>query len=241
VLVAQRPAAPDDQRYDWDYLVGISGEAGREWMAEYARPEHAAIAQGTDRALALFRGRMFDPGYEALRLAGARLAELRGSRASIVSVLERWYHGVAAYYYYCVDDMPSAQGGLLRADQAVRDAIGADRFLLPLAHHCHEFQLHHARIARNLRLWPEMGRHIAIVRAMVEGRLPLCELRDGAKVDYAAIARLCASLPLNDEAQRALSAFADAALRRRHLERFVLELYTLPGFLIPYSAARGPG
>lgn len=232
---------PGDRVHDWAQLVALSGEAGRAWLAEYERPEHAAIAGGTDRALALLRRRQNEPAAALLEEARARLEALvlrePGAPPSIVHVLERWYHGVSAYYFYCVDDPAPAERGLFLADRAVRRAVEQERFLLPLAHHCHEFVLHLARIARNGRRWRAMHEHLTAVRAMIDNRAPLCELGDGTKVDYAMIARHCAAfLPSDEEGQRTLQSFADASLRQRGLDRFVLQLYLLPGFVLPQAA-----
>jgi hypothetical protein len=225
---------PDARRYDWDYLVVMSGDEGRAWISEYSRPEYAEIAQDTARALGLARTRQVERGLAVIKAAGARLAALRGARPSVVHVLERFYYGVSAYCLYCLDDLDAAERDMFAADRAVRAAVEHDRVLLPLAHHCHEFHLHHARIARNRRCFQEMRREIDIVRAMVENRLPLCDLNDGTRVDYTTLARYCAALPpLDDAAREVVRPFTDEALRRALLERFVLELYLLPGFVIP--------
>jgi hypothetical protein len=178
--------------------------------------------------------RRFEPARALLEDTGARLAALQGARASIVHVLERWYHGVSAYHAYGVEEYDLARRGLVLAAEAIRAAVDHDGFLVPLAHHCHEFHLHHARIARNLRRWPEMREHLGIVRAMLENREPLCVLGDGTRVDYALLARHCATLPeIPAEAQASVSVFSDQALRSKLHDRFVLSLYLLPGVVIP--------
>jgi hypothetical protein len=232
--MADQGTVTAQRRYDWDYLVSRSGDAGRDWMLAYARPEHAAIVEATDQALALCLQRRFAPARGLLDEAGARLAALPEARASIVHVLERWVHGVSAYHDYCVEDYEPARRGLDLAAEAIRAAVDQDRFLLPLAHHCHEFHLHHARIARNRRRWPEMREHLGIVRAMLENRAPLCVLGDGTEVGYAQLARHCATLPdIPAEAQASLTLFSDQALRSKHHDRFILALYLLPGVVIP--------
>lgn len=224
----------EPKRYDWDYLVSRSGDEARDWLLAYERPEHAAIARGADRALALCLQRRFEPARALLDEAAARRDALQGSRASIVHVLERWIHGVSAYHDYCVEDYAPAQRQLDLAAEAIRAAVDQDRFLVPLAHHCHEFHLHHARIARNLRRWNEMQREIAVVRSMMDNSAPLCVLGDGTRVDYALLARHCSSLPeMPPEALASLYVFADQAVRSQLHDRFVLALYLLPGVVIP--------
>ena len=224
----------EPRRYDWDSFVSRSGDEAREWLLTYERPEHAAIARGADQALALCLRRRFEPARALLTEAAERLAALQGSRASIVRVLERWIHGVSAYHDYAVEDYEPAQRQLDLAAEAVRAAVDQDRFLAPLAHHCHEFHLHHARIARNRRRWDEMARELGIVRAMVENREPLCVLGDGTRIDYAMLAHHCAALPGTPaEDQESVSLFADQATRSQHYDSFVLALYLLPGVVIP--------
>jgi len=232
--MSERGAGAAQPRYDWDYLVSRSGDEGRAWTLEYARPEHVAVAKGADEALALCLQRRFESARALLEDTGARLAALHGARASIVHVLERWYHGVSAYHAYCIEDYELAQQGLVLAAEAIRAAVDQDRFLAPLAHHCHEFHLHHTRIARNRRRWPEMREHLGIVRAMLENSAPLCVLGDGTRVDYVMLARHCAALPeIPAEAQASVSFFSDQAARSRFHERFLLALYLLPGIVIP--------
>ena len=160
---------------------------------------------------------------------------LRDLRPSMLHVLGRHYHGVRAYGFYCVEDFDRAQQELLSAEEAVRGAIELDRYLLPLASDCHEFHLHHARIARNQQQWSEMHEQIALVRAMVTDQVPLCRLRDGSPVSYSTIRVYYASRsPLPEEAQRAARPFLDPELRCRLFEQFVTALYSIPGIVIPY-------
>ena len=232
--MSESGAGAATRRYDWDYLVSRSGDAGRDWILEYERPEHVAVARGAEQALALCFQRRFESARALLDDIGARLAALKEARASIVHVLERWYHGVSAYHAYCVEDYEPAQRGLVLAAEAIRAAVDHDSFLVPLAHHCHEFHLHHARIARNRRRWAEMRGQLGIVRAMMENRTPLCTLGDGTRVDYALLARHCAALPeIPAEARASVSIFSDQALRSKLHDRFVLSLYLFPGMVIP--------
>jgi hypothetical protein len=217
----------------WIHLVEASGEEGRAWLALYRSGDVARISDATDRAILLLRERRFERAVALLEGASADLGALRCPRPSIVHVLERWIHGVSAYQYYCIDDFERATRGMILADEAIRAAITHDRFLLPLAHHCQEFRLHHARIARNQGRFREMCEHVAIARGMIAGTRPLCELADGTRVDYAMIARHCEALgPFGDGARETVRAFSDDAFRRHALERFLLQIYLLPGFVI---------
>jgi hypothetical protein len=217
-------------------LVEASGEEGRAWLRLFRSKEVAEIADATGRAILLLRERQFEPAVALLEGASVKLGALRCPRPSIVHLLERELHGVLAYQFYCVDDFERATELLLRADRAIRAAVSHDRFLLPLAHDCPELRMHHARIARNQGRFREMGEHVAIVRGMVAGTRPLCELADGTPVHYAMLAAHCE--PLAQYGDRALeavrgAAFGDVASRQQKLERLLLQMYMLPGFVFP--------
>lgn len=190
---------------------------------------------GTDEALGLLRRRQFQPALEILDSVGAELRALQGARPCMVQALGRLYRGVRAYYFYCTDHFDAAHEDLREAARCVQQAVQAERILLPLAHDCHEFLLHHARIARNQQRWDEMQGYTKAVRDMVENRRPLCELADGTAIDYHELAQHFQALPLDEDDQRTLRPFMDVGQRRHHFERFLVELYTLPGFVIPYS------
>lgn len=223
----------------WVELVAATGDEGRAWLALYESADIAKVAQMTGRAIVLSRERRLEEAGALLDEAGAQIEALRCERPSILSVLRRLFHGISAYRFYCVEDYARATDGLLRADAAIREAVSLDRFLLPLTHDCPELQGHHARIARNMGRFGDMRARIATVRAMVSGTRPLCTLADGTEVDYAELARHCEPLATYssgaDAAVRGF-AFSDTALRRKALERFLLQLYVLPGFVIPPPA-----
>lgn len=218
---------------DWSTPISLTGEEARAWLDEYARPEHVEICAGIEDGLSLTRTRRTAEAGSVLRTAGDRLAALRASRPSIVHILKRWYHAATAYYLFSVNDLDAAGRDLDAADRAVGEAVSLDRFLISFAHHCPEFHLHHARVARNRRNFSEMQRLVDLVRAQAANQAPLCELADGTKVDYAAIARYYAALPLQgDRARAAVSVFSQDAERRALFDRFVLELYLLPGMVM---------
>lgn len=225
---------PQFERFNWQYFVARSGRTGRLWTEEFARHEYGDLAAQADAALALSRRRQLQPAFDILDAMQARISALKGVRASIAAVLERLYHGVLAYCYYGIGDFDAAQNELVEADRCVRLAVDADRVLLPFAHDCHEFQLHHARIARNQRRWNAMHSHVEVARGIVEDRLPLCELSDGTIVDYAALVRHYETLSLAPEERQELLPIMDVELRRHHFNRFLMQLYLLPGLVIPY-------
>jgi hypothetical protein len=223
------------QAFDWPHFAARSGEEGRRWIEEYRRPEFQRIAGAAHQALFLLRGRQLDAGRARLAEAEAGLRSLQGATASILRVIERFYFGVLAFQQYCDEDFGGAAASLHRAHEAVAAAIGDRRFLLPLANHCHELRLHHARVARNRRRWPEMWSHIAAARAMMEDQLPLCVLADGTAVHFSTLGAFYGTLPeLNVEELEFLAGQLDARLRLQLFERFVGRLCAIPGFVIPY-------
>ena len=58
---------------------------------------------------------------------------------SVLYVMSRWYHGALGYYHYCAEDFDEAEDEMDRAFGAVRNALEAIPFLVPLAHHCSDF------------------------------------------------------------------------------------------------------
>jgi hypothetical protein len=229
------PASATRPATEWYDFVSASCEEGRSWVAEYQAPEHAAIPVLTQKALALLRTNQVAEGRDVLSQMEDHLAKTTAAPATILCVLERWLHGVAAYYHYVVEDYDEADASLNRAHAAITAAISGAVFLLPLANHCPEFVLHRARISRSRRRWDDMREDVATARRMTENQIPLCVLSDDSPVDYRRLERFYLSIPaLSEEQQVSLTALLDDELRLRRFERFVAGIYALPGFVIPY-------
>lgn len=221
-------------QFDWQYYTARSGAPGQQWLREFRQPRHSELAGRINEALRLLHRRHVEPAWQHLEAADNVLRSLADVRPSIVHVLGRMYHGVLAYYFYAIRSFDAAQQELGAADRCVREAVSCDRILLPLALDCPEFRLHNARIARNRKRWAEMHRYIEIVSGMIENRIPLCELADGTSVDYDVLERHYHGLSLDPEARERLVPILDPDQRRHHFDRFVMEIYLLPGFVIPY-------
>lgn len=219
--------------FDWLHFVIRSGADGERWAERYgqARP----LEELTTDALRLLRGRRYDEGYALLERMRGEMDAAHFAELSIRSVVERWYYGVLGYYFYCLGQADPANRAMIQAHQAVTAAIGATRFLLPLANHCHEFRLHRARIARNAARWDEMRTHVQEVRAMMLGAAPFCVLEDGTPVDIRDIRAFHAAIPsLTDAERQALAGLLDDGARLRNFDQFVSGMYRIPGFVIPY-------
>jgi tetratricopeptide (TPR) repeat protein len=231
--------SPGDFEPNWPYYVSLYSEAGFQWAVEYGRPEHVEITDAMLRALGLLRLRRIEPGLELLRSAKAGLREMESTSPVFFNVLNRWYFGAIAYYYYCIEDYDQARTALDQAHEAVQRAIELRAFLAPFAFHCHDFCVQRVRIARNQRRWQEMKLCIEKARQMVMGEQPFCVLSDGTQVSLLTVQAFYNSLaPLTEEEKAPLNSVFDDEIRLRLLRRTVTETYTMSGFVIPYLPPR---
>jgi tetratricopeptide (TPR) repeat protein len=231
------PTAVPRKRLDWTYFITLGSEAGRHWIEEYRQAGGMELTGWTEEALELLRRRRLAEGLTLLDRAGRFAASLEASPAAgaATHLMRRWHQAALAYYHYCVEDFAQAIESLEQADGAIRQAIEAEPWLAPLATHCHEFRLQHARIARGRRRWPEMWGHLETARAMLEQRQPLCVLSDGTAVDYAALARFYGPLSgYQGDDRKSLIAILEMKYRLRYFERHLHHVYTPAGFIIPY-------
>jgi len=228
-----RSSTPQIEAYGWTHFVGLSCEQGGRWIEEYLR--HAPVVDMNYECLVLLKRRRFGEASEHLRRFRARVDAVEGPDLSVRAVLERWYQAVYGYYRYCLEEYEEAEQAMILAHDAVAEAIERQPCLLPMANHCHEFRLHRARIARNLRRWTEMQGHVDEVRAMFRGERPYCVLKDGRGIALPEIKRYYAALPALSEGEREAVAYVlDDDVRMRDFGRFVHELARLPGFVIVY-------
>jgi hypothetical protein len=217
----------------WLSLVRRSGAEGRAWADAYRRWE--PVAALNPLCLRLLHARRWEEGVEALARFRAEVEGATDADPATRAVLERWYQAVYGYLLYCRDDHAGAERAMVVAGDAVARAVGEVGALLPLVHHCHEFRLHRARIARNQRQWAEMWAHLAEVREMFEGRAPYCLLPDGRAVGLAEVKAYHLALRGLDAAERAaVDSVLDDRARMASLDRFVHALCRLPGFVIPH-------
>lgn len=227
------------QEHDgWLHFASLSGERGRLWVEEFRRPEIFGILGTAGSALPLFHRRQIEPGRRLLEEAETRLQALRsaGTRPSILAALDQIYHPLLAYYHYATEELALAGEDLDRADQAIAAAIELEPFLLPLAFRCSEFELHRARIARNQRRWEEMRHHLDRALGMVVHEShPLCVRPGGVEVTLAEVKAFFRDLPpAGPDMEGFARQLTDDAARHRLFDRFVLGIYALPGFVIPY-------
>ncbi|MET0400023.1 MAG: hypothetical protein ABW277_24750 [Longimicrobiaceae bacterium] len=226
-------AATLDTTYTWLHFVGMSCEEGRRWAEEYLR--YSEVVDMNYECLVLLKRRRFAEGAAHLRRFRERVDGAGDAHPSIRAVLDRWYHAVDGYYWYCMEAYDTAERAMIHAHDAVATAIEHLPCLVPLANHCHEFRLHRARIARNLHRWPEMWGHVAEVRGMFQGKRPFCELSDGTGIGLGRVRDFYDSLgPLSEDERASVAYVLDERTRMREFDRFVHAMCRLPGFVIQY-------
>lgn len=231
--------SPGDFEPNWPYFVSLYSEAGFQWAVDYGKPEHIKITDATLGALKLLRHRRIEPGLELLYSAKEGLKEIESRSPITFHVLNRWYFGAIAYYYYCIEDFEHARKALDQAHESIRRALELGDFLAPFAFHCHDFCVQRVRIARNQRRWQEMKLCIEKARQMVMGEQPFCVLGDGTPISLSTVKAFYTSLsPLTEEEETPLRSVFEDDIRLRLLRRTVSETYTMSGFVIPYLPPR---
>lgn len=215
----------------WLGVVETRGDEGRCWAEAYR--SYGPLTSGMQRALTLLRGRRTDEGLALLEQTRGEIEATAGMDPSIRAVLDRWYHGALAYYFYCVQALDEADETMVRAHESVVAAVGCRRVLIPLALDCNEFRFHRARIARNRLRWREMRAHMDEACGMLEGRVPLCVLGDGSAVHVSDVRDRYAAACAGTGGEEHSALFDDGA-RRRAIDRAVRDLYRAPGQVIEY-------
>lgn len=224
----------DSAFFPWDRLVARSGEEGARWVADYVALGCCELTDQLTRAIGLLRKQRFQPGHEILSRVWEEISRIGPDRPDLQAVMNRWYFAAFSYYRFITSDFDGAARDLDLAQAAVEAAVRSTPMLSPLAHHCIEFQLHHARIARDQRHWEQMRRHIERIFDLAEDRAPLCCPGEGAPIYFTALDRYILGLPLlTTEERQLLRSLLDKEFRSRWMGYLARKLYALPGLLIP--------
>jgi hypothetical protein len=230
--VFPRPATARPQEYDWVHFVARRSDAGRDWAEEYRR-RCGDVYQQTRTSLGLLRKRQITAGREALAAARAGLRDLGDLPPSLAHVMDRWYYGALAYYFYCVSDFGAALESIERANAAVEAAIACEPLLLPFAQTCQEFPLHKARIAYLQGRWREAREHVGLAWQTLNDERPLCILADGTAVYFSRLIASYRQIPdLDADEEASLRSILDEDVRRGLFERAAASIYATP--VIPY-------
>jgi hypothetical protein len=219
--------------YDWLHFAERTGGPGKQWAIDYRR--HRSAVALADESLALLRQGKIESGGLALLELKRQISRIRGEQESVRAVLDRWFHGVSGYYFYCREDFQQAQRSMQEAHLAVRRALSSAEWLMMLAVHCQEFCLHQARIARNQHAWTEMNARVEQARAMMVDQLPLCQKENGQKIYFSSFQDFFHKIgPLTQEESTVAAKITNPAERDRLFDQFVRRMLKFPEVGIEY-------
>lgn len=221
----------------WYYFIPHSGDAGRCWYRRFLEAGGMDMCIALEQALELAKAGRAAEGAPLLIDTSRHLqVHRKAASAALWLVLRRHYLGVHAYFRYLRGDYRRASALLERASVAALHAIDEAPFLLTLASSEYEFCLHHARIARNQRLWAEMRAWLDSGRAMVRSERPLCRLPSGRLVFLRELDAIYEAMtPENDLEQEALRVLTDAAVREAQFERMARSIEVLGTVVVPFQ------
>lgn len=226
--------AGDD--YPWFHFVAASSPGAARWVDAFQANGGVELTNDIDGALWQLRSGDMAGGRRGFERARERIDELSddGVPASMVSVLERWYHSGLAYLNYRAKRYADAVRALDAADRAIERAIEAEPFLIKLAGHCYDFDLQRARIKRMECRWPEMAAFIDEGRQKLHDRRPLCVAGSGP-VFLRDLVRFYRGIQPRDEREAAaLRELSDVDKRRQVFESFARDNLAIPWLIIPY-------
>ena len=223
----KEPGRSVEEGYAWRELVAVSGAEGRAWSAKYEESDNV-VGVALERALRLLRKGNIEEGRTLLRQVDEHRRQIRPELPGIFHVLGRFYHGEMAYYEYQMGNMAGAHRELDEAALSVQRAIETHDFLFPIAPLMVDIPLQKARIARRLRDWMGMERHLQAMYEMEVGDSPLCVLTDGTIVSYQFLEDRFKSLDLNERQRHAVESRLDRRTRLREFRHLGVKLYALP-------------
>jgi hypothetical protein len=230
---------PGEDEPNIAYFVARLGGEGEAWAEEYTRPEHVRLMGTVDQAVRSLHARRAEEGRRDLQAAEGMLRKAAASASREVHLLlGRWYYQARAFYFYFLEDFRAADEALDRTEEEVLLAIEGKPFLLPYAMRCYELWCHRIRVVRTQRHWPELWRRVEITRQIVEGDRPCCMLRNGTMIDINAVKGFYSQFEgLTEREWQPVRWVVDDESRRRQFRQILSEVYTLPGFVIPYTPA----
>lgn len=225
------PRLTPGEPYPWSHFVAKGGEEAHRWVTLYEQGKPREIRAVIDQSLTKCRQRRPEEAYALLETAHEGLESHGVDDRAMHHVLTRWYLGALAFYFYLVDDLHRADALSARAPREVERALDLAPFLLPLAHHCQEFHLQRARIARKQRRWDALRHHLTVAKEMITDQRPLASTSSLGDVYESDIVHYLDALPLGPEEIEYVDRFRDLASRRALWSQFAGLLYALPGFV----------
>ncbi len=219
----------------WEFLVARSGKEGAEWVAGYFDAGCDELRFRMWEAVSLLRSHRLEAAREKLAAAQEQVQGLDTGHPDRRAVLRRFFLSANAYYRYLNADYTGATEDTNGAQEAVEAAIRLQPLLLPLAHHCIEFQFLHARIARAQRRWSELRHHVEQILGLANDRFPLCRYGDDEPLYLSTLYRYVLALPLLTAGERErLEQLVARQTFRETWNPLVLQIYAVPGMVIPY-------
>lgn len=203
----------------WLLFAERVGHEGAAWTAAFQK--YAPVMRVGNRGLKFMRLRQVEEGYNLLQQAKDMMDSHEEIPASMLSVLNRYYYGILAYYSYCIEDFDLASHQLTLAEEWVVRAVSEAKCLLLLSFDCQEFCLHQARIAYKQGRWDEMHGWFGRARAMALNEEPLCKTRNGESIFFSSFDGFLDSLrPLTAEEEDLALDFTDLGRRIQFFDNF---------------------
>jgi hypothetical protein len=214
-----------------------SGLEGRKWVEANLSPRAQRAARCSLNSVAVMRQKRIADGRAMLDQAHAEIAELSEStHPAMCALIERWYQSATGYYHYALKDFRLADESMVRAQEAVVDAISRQPLLLPFASGCSELHMNRARVASSRRQWKAMKEHIELGVEMGMGRLPFCTLLDGTEVWLSDVQDFIRALPAEVTGKwEELPYILDQELNRRYFDRIVRQITGMTKLAIQYN------
>jgi hypothetical protein len=230
----------DDNAFNFiaklEVLTLYSDEA-RRWLEAFQHEENFGWAIKVFQAMVLFRRHEVDRGLQLLNSVdeGLRSRSQAVEFTSIIHLLRRWHLAALAYYHYLNDDLEQAKDALRSARDEVRKGLSLHTFLIPIATHCIDFRIQLARIARRENRWPEVKRHIEILRRIYSDQHPFCVLDSGKPIRLSDLREFYLSLPLSEkQLEDARFALDTSYPHQEWIDRLEENIFALPDLVIPY-------
>lgn len=233
----ERPrSSPGDPFRIFECARSSSAE-GYRWVEANLSDRAKRTARCSLNSVAVMRQKRLADGRSMLDQAHAEMAVLSGStHPAMCALLERWFQSALGYYHYARKDFAQADDSMVRAQEAVVDAISLQPLLMPFASGCSELHMNQARVASARRQWRAMKEHLEMGVEMGMGRLPFCTLRDGTEVWLSDVQKFIRALPAEVTAQwEELPYILDEELNRRYFARVVRQIFGTTNPAIQYD------
>ncbi len=216
-------------------VVPLCGPKAERWLHAFLGSEYERLANDTFEAIQRFRRHDHTAGRALLEGVEHTLQTHQGDAPAAAHIVRRWHLSARAYYHYLCNDLEAAEQDLNDAERELGAAITLHAFLLPLIEHCVDFRIQRARIARRRHQWPDVRRHIGIVRSLFADERPFLQLPNGIELFLHDLRAFYQRLSLSDSQRDDMRSILDDTYPHdRELDRLEESIFALPDFVIPY-------